>query len=170
MSCYSCGSYKPCNCVTQINYPCVPCSTPVTGCPIQLDSNCVIYHKDNNTTSLLLEGLNLNNGATLQLILETISAEILAINTTIEQLDFEDIDLPFLDPIYTITDLESFAIAVDSQFAAVDSAIADMGYLGATPVDLVLADVENGQYFYRTDTDVLRIKVNGVFRSIATTA
>lgn len=172
--CHICGqpSYYNCNCVQQINYPCTPCTTTPTGCPIQLDSACVIYHKDNNTTSLLLDGLGLNNGATLQLILETISAEI-------EQLNFEDLTLPFLDDTYVINNLQQFATAVDSQFSAVNDSIddinttiGDMGYLGAVASDPVLADTANGQYWFRTDlpaADGLRIKLNGSFRTIPTT-
>lgn len=173
--CHVCGQpYNyPCNCVQQVNYPCNPCTTTPTGCPIQLDSSCVIYHKDNNSTSLLLEGLGLGNGATLQLILETISAEI-------EQLNFEDLNLPFLDDTYVINTLQQFGTAVDSQFSAVNDqindileTIEDMGYLGAVAADPVLADIENGQYWWRTDlaaANALRIKVNGGYRTIPTTA
>lgn len=172
--CHSCGSPYKCNCVQQNLIPCppYPCPQP-TGCPIQLDTACVIYHKNNNQMSNLLEGLNINNGATLELILDTISAKV-------EQLNFLDLNLPFLDDTYVINSLQSFATAVDSQFSAVNDQINDlietiegMGYLGAVNADPNINDIENGQYWWRTDLSAnvaLRIKVNGSFRTIPTTA
>lgn len=172
--CQVCGqpSYYPCNCVQQVLTPCTPCAQP-TGCPIQLDTACVIYHKNNNQLSGLTEGLGLNNGATLELILDTISSKLV-------QLNFIDLNLPFLDDTYVINSLQSFATAVDAQFSAVNDQIEEinttiegMGYLGAVSADPSIGDVENGQYWWRTDLSAavaLRIKVNGVFRTIPTTA
>lgn len=172
--CHSCGSQYNCNCVQQNLIPCppYPCSQP-TGCPIQLDTACVIYHKNNNQLSGLMDGLGLNNGATLELILDTISSKI-------EQLNFEDINLPFLDDSYVINTLQQFATAVDSQFDEVNTQIETIngmldgiGYIGAVTADPNINNVENGQYWWRTDLSAnvaLRIKVNGSFRTIPTTA
>jgi hypothetical protein len=172
--CHICGQpqYYPCNCVQQNLLPCNPCSTTSDGCPIKLDTACVIYHKSLSTPSGL-EALNLPNGSTLDLILDTIDVQL-------RQINVPDWTLPFLDDSYVINTLEQFGTAVDSQFAEVDSQISDintliegMGYLGALPADPVLADTENGQYWWRTDLSAavaLRIKVNGAFRTIPTTA
>jgi hypothetical protein len=174
--CHNCGTpYNyPCNCVQQVLTPCspYPCPQP-TGCPILLDSACVIYHKNNSQLSKLVEGLGLGNGATLELILETISEKVV-------QLNFADLNLPFLDDSYVINTLQQFATAVDTQFSEVNTQIEDintliegMGYLGALAADPNINDTEDGQYWWRTDLAAnvaLRIKVNGGFRTIPTTA
>lgn len=168
--CQICGQpyYVPCNCLTP---SCSPCSSN-TSCPILLDSACVIYHKNNNILSGLLDSLGINNGATLELILDTMASKI-------GQLNFTNTNLPFLDDTYVINSLQSFATAVDSQFSAVNdsigdltTSIADMGYIGAVSADPNINDVENGQYWWRTDLSAnvaLRIKLNGSFRTIPTT-
>lgn len=106
--CFKCGlpSYRPCGCNT-VNYPHQynPCQSPGPY-PIQLDAQCVIYHKSNNTLTQLVN-LGLGNGATLELILDTI-------DTYIGQIKPSTWELPCLRAIpFTITNLQQFAEAVD---------------------------------------------------------
>lgn len=169
--CHICGkpNWYSCNCIQQVLQPCNPCTTPNTlGCPILLDTACVIYHKNNNTLSLLT-GLGLSNGATLQLILETI-------DTKIQQINVPDWSLPFLDDTFVINTLQQFGTSVDitlkdlqDQITATNEVIEDMGYLGEVIVDIAVVDMENGQYFFNTVSDLLKMKLNGSLRIITIT-
>lgn len=120
--CHQYTSCSPCDC---------GCSqSSDTGCPIQLDFSCVIYHKDNNEVTEL-DGLALTNGATLELVIETIDEKI-------KQLNVPDWDLAFLDGIYTINNLTQFGEAVNVQFEQVDTditALTALVNLPITPVD-----------------------------------
>lgn len=61
--CTTCGNPNcPSTCPTCTN----------TGCIIKLDTSCIIYHKNDNKLSELSE-LDIENGATLEAILEEIS-------------------------------------------------------------------------------------------------
>lgn len=111
-----CGS-TPCN-----PYP--PCGS--NGCPILLDSTCVIYHKNMNTASGLIN-LNLPNGSTLELILNTIDAQLGAVNVTAWS-------LPFLRTIYTIGTLQQFGQAVDTQLGLINTAITTLETEVAVPI------------------------------------
>jgi len=170
--CHICGSNFSCNCVQQVNFPCNtpnncnpcnPCNTP--GPTFLIDSSQVIYHKNNNSTSLLT-CLGLSNGATLQLILETI-------DTKICQLAVTDWTLTFIRESHVVNTLNQFGVAVDEllsglqdQIDTINTTIAGMGYLGEVTVD---PTAENGQYWFRTDLDQLRIKLNGSTRIITIT-
>lgn len=130
--CYKCGNHN-CygNCVTQYVTPCQPCNPCVsTGlCPTKLDSQCIIYHKDNNQISNLT-GLGLNNGATLQLILETI-------DTYIRQMKVQDWTLTCLRSEYTINTLEQFGEAVDTELCDLQAQIDDLVASAAVPLVMV---------------------------------
>ena len=218
-------------------FPCAP-----NGCPIQLDSGCVIYHQNQNTASRLIN-LNLGNGSTAELIFDTIDSQLGAINVN-------NWSLPILRAIpYTITTLPQFGNAVDTQIGLINTAIAALqagagsplsstdtssmhfvlsgtlnhnisgnvkisstspnqlsvlsdglyvapqtlsidytaksltisngntvsfasiicgasGFLGNVTSDPTAID---GQYWWRTDTNQLRIKVNGTIKTITTT-
>lgn len=102
------------------NFPAQPCSPSFpcgpTGCPIQLDSDCVIYHKNGNIASGLIN-LGLNNGSTAQLIFDTIDSKLGVLNVNAWS-------LPYLRAVpYTITNLQQFGQSVDTEFGLVNTAI-----------------------------------------------
>lgn len=105
-----------CGCSQFPAQPCPPfpaCSP--AGCPILLDSACVIYHQNMNTASGLIN-LNLPNGSTLELILNTIDATfgVPVINW----------NLPFLRAVpFTITNLQQFGQAVDTEFSLISTSL-----------------------------------------------
>lgn len=103
-------------------FPAQPCSPfPVcgpNGCPILLDSACVIYHQNMNTPSNLIN-LNLPNGSTLQLILDTIDSQLGNVNVT-------SWNLPILRAITPITTLRQFGEAVDTQIGLINVAISGL--------------------------------------------
>lgn len=101
--CRSCGSCNPCTCN--------PCVVVTTGCPIQLDTSCILYHKSNSEITEL-DGLNISNGATLELILETIDEKI-------KQLNVIDLNLPCLRQTYVINTLQQFIAAVDTELCLI---------------------------------------------------
>lgn len=113
-SCYSnvCGCHSACD----------PCAIP-SSCPIQLDFSCVIYHKSNNEVTEL-DGLNFNNGATLEAVIE-------AIDEKVKQLTVTDFTLAYLRASYVVNTLQQFAEAVDSELSdlsdAIDAATAASG-------------------------------------------
>jgi len=115
------------------DFPAQPCSPfPIcgpNGCPIHLDSACVIYHKNMNTISGLVN-LNLPNGSTLELILNTIDVQLGPLNVS-------NWSLPVLRAIYTINTLKQFGEAVDTQIGLINDAIAD---LEASAVPIVATD------------------------------
>jgi hypothetical protein len=94
----------------------VPCSCTATGCPILLDSACVIYHKDLNVTSGLI-GLNLGNGSTLQLILDSIDVKL-------RNLTVADWDLSCLRVDYVINSIQQFAEAMDTELCLLKARVA----------------------------------------------
>src|SRR5690349_1208881 len=104
--CVNCGcpTYVPCNCYPYTSSTCCP-----TGCPIQLDTSCVIYHKNNNQTSGLV-GLQLGNGSTLELILDSIDVKLRGLNVA-------DWTLAYLRAGYTINTLQQLAEAVDQELS-----------------------------------------------------
>lgn len=142
MSCSRCGC-SPCLCD-----PCAP-SVCTTGCPIQLDFSCVIYHKNNNEVSEL-DGLNLSNGATLELVVETLDEKIKQVNVL-------DVSLTYLRSKYVINTLKQFEAAVDTELPLLK---VWLGNLTADPT------ANDGAYWYRTDLDELHIKLNGSTRVI----
>lgn len=125
--CQRCGqpSFINCGCVQQTLSPCAPCSNP-GPCPILLDTQCIIYHKDNNTLSGLV-ALGLNNGSTLQLILDTIDVKLRAI-------DVNNWTLPCLRTIGPITTLQAFGQLVDTRLCEIQTEIDDLVSEAAVPL------------------------------------
>lgn len=108
---------------------CDPCNTN-TGCAIQLDYECIIYHKSNNQISNLT-CLGLTNGATLNQFAEAVDAYIC-------QIKAPDYVLPCLRQDYTINTLKQFAEAVDVELCQIKTdldTISDLVNLPITPVD-----------------------------------
>lgn len=149
--CNFCGSPYPCTCIQQNNYP---CNCRPTGTTYTLDFTSVIYHKSLGTATGLL-GLNLPNGSNLETIIE-------AIDTKIRQLNVVDWTLTYLRQSAVINSVQSFA-------EKVDSVLGTIGYLGEVTSDPTLVDISNGQYWFRTDTDELKIKLDGATRVITIT-
>lgn len=112
MACYSstpCGNPACVSC-----YPCDPCTQPAS-CPVQLDTSCVIYHKQNNELSELTN-LDLPNGSTLELILEQIDAAL-------EGFTASAFALPILRTNYTVNTLKQFMVAVDTEIGELQLAV-----------------------------------------------
>lgn len=124
-NCHRCG-WNPCRCHQTVNI-CDPCNTN-TGCPIQLDFECIIYHKSNNQVTALT-CLELTNGATLNQFAEAVDAKIC-------QLAVEDYNLPCLrDELdYTINNLSQFAAAVDTEICNINDDIETLTGLVSTPI------------------------------------
>jgi hypothetical protein len=141
-----CGS-TPCN-----PYP--PCGP--NGCPILLDSTCVIYHKNMNTTSGLIN-LNLPNGSTLELILNTIDAQLGQLNVPLWS-------LPFLRAVpYTIGTLQQFGQAVDTEFSVLSAAIIALQTAVAVPLvanDSTTIDFTQSGTLNHTFTGMVKVSAN----------
>lgn len=150
---------------------CDPCNTN-TGCPIQLDWDCVIYHKDNNEVTALTN-LGLTNGATLNQFGE-------AVDVYIGFLKAQDYDLPCLRTTYdyTINSLQQFAEAVDTvlcELAADITAVEGSVATPITPVDSASINLSaTGTLAHTLQADVivspnagnrLSIQGNGLFAS-----
>lgn len=152
MACNLCGKPRySCNC----QVICDPCNN--NGCPIQLDASCVFYHKNNNEVSELTN-LGLTNGATLELILETIDVKLEGLNV----LDWE---LDCLRDDFTINTLQQFAQAVDTKICQLSACNCYAGSFETVedgPVDL-----SNGNYYYAEEEDVLVFIINGEKKLVA---
>jgi len=115
----------------------------------------VIYHKSNSAVSEL-DGLNLSNGATLELVIESIDEKI-------KQLNVIDFDLPCLRQNYVVNTLQQFIQAVDTELCNIKNSF----YLGN--IDGTLSDSKPGQYWFRTDLSELHINLNNVIYKITIT-
>lgn len=152
---------------------CDDCSSE-TFCPpnlgdcLQLDSSSVFYHKDNNEISELTN-LGVENGASLELILE-------AIDSKLGQLSFEDFTLASLDGLgYTVDNLRQFAEAVDTEIGVLHGLIEDfdpgdvmqvwLGNLSSDP-----GAATDGTYWFNTSSNLLKMKVNGGLIKTITTS
>jgi hypothetical protein len=127
--CYACNTNyygNSCNCKKTVNI-CDPCNTN-TGCPLQLDWSCSIYHKSNNEVTELT-CLGLTNGATLEQFAEAVDALFCP-------LIVEDYDLPCLRETldYTINSMEQFAEAVDTEICALRTEIEDVAEDAVIPI------------------------------------
>lgn len=107
---------------------CDPCNTN-TGCAIQLDFDCIIYHKDNNEVTNLT-CLGLTNGATLNQFAE-------AIDPYICQIKAQNYALPCLRDIYTINTLQQFAEAVDTELCLIKDNITEIEALVNLPISTI---------------------------------
>jgi len=104
---------------------CDPCNTN-TGCPIQLDWDCSIYHKDNNEISALTN-LALTNGATLNQFGE-------AVDVYIGQIKASTFNLPCLRDSYTVNSMKEFAEAVDTVLCQIQSDLEAVESEVSTPI------------------------------------
>lgn len=160
-------SYNP-NC-----YPYYPCPTPcvsscdssISPCPIQLDSQCIIYHKFNSSLSTLTN-LNISNGATLESILT-------AIDPYIGQLKVSTFDVTYLRTLHVVNTLQQFIESVDTELSNLNDSITDdtestaTGWLGNLSSDPGAA--VDGDYWYNTSEGEIKMKVNsGVVKTILT--
>lgn len=122
--CRNCGSSVPTNsCLCNSN-----CSS--SGCPIQLDFECLIYHKRNQGVSGLTN-LGFNNGTTLDVIIE-------AIDVQLGQLDVDAWALPYLRDTqhYVLHTLKQYGEAVDAELTALVAA-------GVTPTPITVNNSKN---------------------------
>jgi hypothetical protein len=100
------------------------------GCPVQLDFSCVLYHKDNNETTEL-DGLELTNGATLELVIETIDEKVKEMNLAL-------VSLPVLEATYVVNTITQFSQAVDTELGLMAADIATA--LAASQEELAVTD------------------------------
>jgi hypothetical protein len=132
----NCGGRGCGNC--QPRFPAQPCDSPFPpnsscGCPISLDSNCVIYHKYNNMISGLVN-LKLGNGSTLQLILDSIDVQIGYLNAA-------NWALPNLRADgFTINTLPQFGAAVDTELGLIATEITVLQGLVNVPITAIDTD------------------------------
>lgn len=115
-----------CGC-DDITTPCVSlCADAVTGCPIQLDFDCIIYHKTGSRVSNLT-GTVLPNGTTLTLFAETV-------DNLVGQTKVASFNLPFLRAGHTITSLKLFAEAVDTELSQLRTDVTTLQAGASTPI------------------------------------
>ncbi len=102
-----------------------------SSCPVQLDFECVLYHKRNQGISGLTN-LGLNNGTDLEVIIE-------AIDVKLGDLNVDSWALPYLRAVpYTIHTLKQFGEAVDEVLLGFSTDIATAvgnAAIGITAVD-----------------------------------
>lgn len=115
-----------CTCGTCIDC----CSSCDTGCAVQLDFDCILYHKDNSEVSEL-DGLAITNGATLELVIETIDEKIKEMNLAL-------VSLPVLEATYVINTITQFAQAVDTEMGLIAADVASA--LASSQEELVVTD------------------------------
>jgi hypothetical protein len=132
-------------------------TTPCIGCLAQLDFECSIYNKENNDATALTN-LGLTNGATLKLFAETV-------DTYIGQIKAANFVLPYLRATTTINTVKQFAEAVDTRLASLGSPAS--GFIGNIANEPALPT--DGQYWFNTTVQELRIRLNGATRKITTT-
>ena len=109
MACSRCGGWHA---------DCDPCYV-TTGCPLQLDFSCVLYHKNNNEVTEL-DGLGLSNGATLELVVETIDEKV-------KQLNVLNFNLACLRQSYVINTMQQFCEAVDTEICSLKTRVTNLG-------------------------------------------
>jgi hypothetical protein len=129
------------SCGCESTTPCVQlCDECESGCPLQLDFDCLIYHKDGSEVSQLTN-LDLPNGSTLTTIVEKI-------DYFIGQINVQGFALPILVGLgYTINTLQQFCEAVDTEIGNINTAIAALG--SQTPIT-------------PTDSETIDLTVSGV--------
>lgn len=156
-------NFSSSNCNTGQN--CIPvseCSGSV--CPLELDAQCIKYHKLNNSVSTLTN-MGISNGATLDLILNVVDSYI-------GQLKVSTFSLEYLRTSYTINTLKQFVEAVDLELQALSETVTTpsaatnnwLGNLSSDPGAAV-----DGNMWYNTSSQLLKIKLNnGVVKVITT--
>jgi len=83
------------------------------SCPLTLDFKCILYHKSNQSQTQL-DGLNMSNGTTLEVVIE-------ALDEQIKQLNLINHSLIYLRNKYTINTLTQFTTAVSLELAALSA-------------------------------------------------
>jgi hypothetical protein len=112
-------------------FPCDPCANP-GPCPIQLDFNCIIYHKDNSQVNNL-GPIGLNNGATLQLFADTVAAMLGPLAGPGQGPSAWS--LPCLRAVpYTINTFQQFGQAIDTQLCILQGEINAVIATASTPI------------------------------------
>lgn len=127
---------------------CDPCNT--TGCPVQLDFDCVIYHKANNQIAAL-PNLSLSNGATLQLFAE-------AVDVKLGQLNFPVFSLPFLRSSFSINTLRQFAESVDLTLSSLRADLTTVAASASVPITTIQTNsvelTASGNVYHTLQADV----------------
>lgn len=147
---------------------CQTCTCYVTtGCPLQLDSECVLYHKNNSEVSELTN-LGIANGTTLEYILEVIDTKINNSGSNI--LNY---NLPCLRETYTVNTLQQFMESIDDFLCVLSDKIEVIEnsnyqgiFSGSDPVD---GDSLDGITWWRSDLSELRGYFDGTIYIITTT-
>lgn len=94
-----------------------PCTCSTTACyPSQWDTASIIYHKSNGEISELIN-LDLENGSTLELILETIDTKLAGITGIMST------TLTYLRTKYTVNTLAQFMVAVSTELGVLNGKI-----------------------------------------------
>lgn len=146
LDCGSCFPYRAPGFPAQPCFPAFPPSCDNNGCPVILDSVCVIYHKNNSSLSNL-KNLNLPNGTPAQLIFDTIDVQL-------GYLNFTNWSIPFLRSIYLnpgINNLIQFGSAVDNQLMLLTDAVEAL---------------QSGSTLTKTNTESIDIVLTGAFNNI----
>jgi len=129
-----------CGCNDFPAQPCNPC-VPAGTCPILLDTACVIYHKNGNSPTELIN-LNLGNGSTAELIFNTIDQQLGFIQV-------QNWNIPVLRGIYgTVNNLIQFGQDVDTQIGLINTAITALQAGAGSPLT-------------KTDTPSIQIVLSG---------
>lgn len=109
--------------------PCLTICDSETGCPVQLDFSCVLYHKSNNDITGLTN-LGLSNGATLNQFADLVDVYI-------GQIKASAFTLPCLRDDYTINSLKQFAEAVDTELCAIKTTLGGVDEVTETSLTAV---------------------------------
>ena len=115
--------YKPDNLCT------CNCSTCQDDCQITLDFKCLIYNKSGNDINHL-DGLGLNNGATLRLFAEVVDEKL-------KQLNFLNTSLPYIRANNLVNSLQQFATSVDNELDNLNDAVTTISNLSNVSVAVV---------------------------------
>lgn len=116
-----------------------PCTTN-NGCPILLDSTCVVYNKYGGTNNLY--NIDSPNGSTLEHILENINAKFDSLSAVFSPYTAACINFPG----YVITTLPQFIEAVDDEFCTIKSDISSVNTSLTTSINNltnVVDDINN---------------------------
>ncbi len=128
------------------------CSTCQDDCPLTLDFKCLIYNKSGNDINHL-EGLGLNNGATLRLFAEMVDEKI-------KQLNFLNTSLPYIRSNNLVNSLQQFATSVDHELEALSDSIAtivDLSNVSVSAVDTNSIDMSASGTLNHTISSSLKV-------------
>lgn len=83
---------------------------------LMLDASQILYHKDNGSISELTN-LNISNGGTLELILETIDAKVAPLTSVLST------TLTYLRTKYVVNDLSQFLVSVSTELGLLNTEV-----------------------------------------------